>query len=339
MAGRRPSACRWSALPAPVQDPTRRLHVQALALLERHGILIRGAAAAERVSGGFGALYPVLRALEDAGRVAGRGYFVEGLGAAQFALPGAVDRMRAMAEAVRANAGRAKTWRANTGPADTGPADTGRASSAWAGTGRDGASTTDPWDTGGPPGPDPWNMRPRGGSEPTARVVVLAAADPASAYGAALPWPDRPERPGESAGGHRPGRKAGALVVLADGALVLYVERGGKTLLSWTSEPDVLEPAAAALAAAVRAGALGRLTVERADGGASTTRRSPGRWRRPASGRPRGACGCAADPASVSSLDGHRVSRRADATRRVHRHAHQEALVHAVGRGRSPPGP
>ena len=79
-----------------------------------------------------------------------------------------------------------------------------------------------------------------------------------------LPWP---ERPGETPGGHRPGRKAGALVVLANGELVLYVERGGKTLLSWTSEPAVLEPAAMALAAAVRAGALGRLTVERADGG------------------------------------------------------------------------
>ncbi len=93
--------------------------------------------------------------------------------------------------------------------------------------------------------------------------MVLAAADPANAYGAALPWPPRPE---DTAGGHRPGRKAGALVVLADGQLVLYVERGGKTLLSWTSDPDLLDPAAAALAAAVRDGALGRLTVERADG-------------------------------------------------------------------------
>jgi ATP-dependent helicase Lhr and Lhr-like helicase len=94
-------------------------------------------------------------------------------------------------------------------------------------------------------------------------VLVLAAADPANAYGAALPWP---ERPAETAGGHRPGRKAGALVVLVRGELVLYVERGGKTLLSWSSDPDILEPAARALAAAGRAGALGRLTVERADG-------------------------------------------------------------------------
>ena len=93
---------------------------------------------------------------------------------------------------------------------------------------------------------------------------MLAAADPANPFGAALPWPDRPD---ETPGGHRPGRKAGALVVLADGHLVLYVERGGKTVLSWTSDPAVLGPAAAALASAARNGALGRLTIERADGG------------------------------------------------------------------------
>ncbi len=97
----------------------------------------------------------------------------------------------------------------------------------------------------------------------TPPVIVLAAADPANAFGAALPWPPRP---GEVPGAHRPGRKAGALVVLSGGDLVLYVERGGKTLLSWTSDPAVLVPAAEGLAAAVRGGALGRLTVERADG-------------------------------------------------------------------------
>jgi len=94
-------------------------------------------------------------------------------------------------------------------------------------------------------------------------VTVLAAADPANPFGAALPWP---ARPGEVPGGHRPGRKAGALVVLSGGHLILYVERGGKTLLSWASDPAVLAPAAAGLAEAVRGGALGRLTVERADG-------------------------------------------------------------------------
>ena len=188
----------------------------ANALLDRHGIVLRGAVTAERVPGGFGALYPVLRAMEEAGQCR-RGYFVEGLGAAQFALPGAVDRMRALAD---------------------------RAPGAEA-------------------GPGPGGRDLPGARRPDSAVVVLAAADPANAYGAALPWPPRPE---DTAGGHRPGRKAGALVVLADGQLVLYVERGGKTLLSWTSDPDLLDPAAAALAAAVRDGALGRLTVERADG-------------------------------------------------------------------------
>jgi ATP-dependent Lhr-like helicase len=94
--------------------------------------------------------------------------------------------------------------------------------------------------------------------------VVLAAADPAQPYGAALPWPTRPE---DTATSHRPGRKAGAVVVLFAGELVLYVERGGKTLLSWTDDALVLEPCAAALASAVRDGALGRMTVEKADGG------------------------------------------------------------------------
>jgi len=94
-------------------------------------------------------------------------------------------------------------------------------------------------------------------------MIVLAAADPANPYGSALPWP---ERPGEVPGAHRPGRKAGALVVLWKGQLVLYVERGGKTLLSWASNPEMLGPAAAALARTARGGALGRLTVERADG-------------------------------------------------------------------------
>jgi ATP-dependent helicase Lhr and Lhr-like helicase len=212
---------RWSLLPDREASPddtsagsaaaTMRAHAHALTLLERHGVLTRGAVAAERVPGGFGAVYPVLRAMEETGQCR-RGYFVEGLGAAQFALPGAVDRMRALA-------------------GDPHPADPAA----------------------------PWEHR-----DHSERTVVLAAADPAQPYGAALPWPTRP---GEIAAAHRPGRKAGALVVLADGELVLYVERGGKTLLSWSDDPAMLEPAAAALAAAVRDGALGRITVERADGG------------------------------------------------------------------------
>ncbi len=228
---------RWFLVPSADPDPTRRLHAVARTLLDRHGILIRGAVASERVPGGFAAIYPVLRAMEDAGQCR-RGYFVEGLGAAQFALPGAVDRMRAMA-------------------AD---ADQGEQADLWIlpepsppGRGQPGLSQ---------PGlrqPGQAGRERAGGQAP----VVLAAGDPANPFGAALPWPDRPD---ETPGGHRPGRKAGALVVLAGGHLVLYVERGGRTVLSWTSDPAVLGPAAAVLASAARGGALGRLTIERADG-------------------------------------------------------------------------
>ena len=207
-------AGRWWLLPERETQATLRSHALAEALLDRHGIVIRGAVAAERTPGGFAAVYQVLRAFEESGRCR-RGYFVEGLGAAQFALPGAVDRLRAM-----------------RAPAPAAP-------------------PAEPWEAAPPPGRD------------GRRALVLAAADPANPYGAALPWPERDD---EVAGGHKPGRKAGALVVLVDGRLVLYVERGGRTLLTWDDDPGVLQPAVDALALAVREGALGRLTVERADG-------------------------------------------------------------------------
>ena len=74
---------------------TQRLHALALALLDRHGVLTREAVISEGIEGGFAAIYPVLRALEEAGRIR-RGYFIEGLGASQFALAGAIDRLRAV---------------------------------------------------------------------------------------------------------------------------------------------------------------------------------------------------------------------------------------------------
>ncbi|MFI0444642.1 DEAD/DEAH box helicase [Actinomadura sp. 6N118] len=205
-------AGRWWLLPQREPAGTRRSHALAEALLDRYGIVIRGAVAAERTPGGFAAVYPVLRAFEDSGRCR-RGYFVEGLGAAQFALPGAVDRLRSLRPT---------------------------------------------------PPPDQWEL-PLPGSKtaPDSRALVLAAADPANPYGAALPWPERKD---EVASGHKPGRKAGALVVLTEGRLALYVERGGKTLLTWNDDLEVLQPAVDALALAVREGALGKLTVERADG-------------------------------------------------------------------------
>ena len=86
-------AGRWSLVPAGVAG-TDRSHALALALLERYGVVTRESVLGEGVPGGFAAVYPVLRAMEEAGKIR-RGYFVEGLGAAQFALPGAVDRLRA----------------------------------------------------------------------------------------------------------------------------------------------------------------------------------------------------------------------------------------------------
>src|SRR5690606_38616582 len=86
---------RWYRLPDRDTNPTRRATALAEALLERHGVLTRGAVMAEDPPGGFAAVYPILAALEERG-AARRGYFVEGLGAAQFAVPGAVDRLRAL---------------------------------------------------------------------------------------------------------------------------------------------------------------------------------------------------------------------------------------------------
>ncbi|MBX6388954.1 MAG: DEAD/DEAH box helicase, partial [Frankia sp.] len=108
-------AGRWSLLPERDTDPTRRAHALAQALLDRHGIVTRGAVMAERVPGGFAAMYRVLSAFEEAGRVR-RGYFVEGLGAAQFAAPGAVDRLRSVAAEQRSREPGRGTAGAGTAP-------------------------------------------------------------------------------------------------------------------------------------------------------------------------------------------------------------------------------
>ena len=180
---------------------TARLHSLAVALLDRHGVLTREAVASEEVAGGFSAVYPVLRAMEESGRIR-RGYFVDGLGAAQFALPGAVDRLRAMRDAAGTAAGEVT-------------------------------------------------------------VYLLAAADPANPYGAALAWPRR----GES--DRRPlQRAAGAYVVLVDGTAALYLERGGRSLqtLPAADDPGLAEIAFAALRALLEDGRLRELVLARVDG-------------------------------------------------------------------------
>nr|WP_242479304.1 DEAD/DEAH box helicase [Lamprobacter modestohalophilus] len=79
---------------APATQATERLLAQAQMLLERYGVLSREAVAAEDLPGGFGPLYRVLKQMEEVGQVR-RGYFVEGLSGAQFALPAAIDHLRA----------------------------------------------------------------------------------------------------------------------------------------------------------------------------------------------------------------------------------------------------
>ncbi|GAA3274156.1 DEAD/DEAH box helicase [Paenarthrobacter aurescens] len=197
-----PSAVgRWSALPAPELDPTIHARGTAELLLDRYGVVTRGSVMAENIIGGFGLMYKVLARLEEAGRCR-RGYFIEHLGAAQFAVPATVDRLRSFTEDARISK-----------------------------------------------------------AEPSA--LALAATDPANPYGAALPWPALSVDAGS---GHRPGRKAGALVVMVDGALILYVERGGKTLLTFSQDDAVLTVAAQALVDVVRRGAVDKLFMEKVNG-------------------------------------------------------------------------
>ena len=190
-------AGRWSALPTPEHDSTIRAHHTAELLLHRYGVLTRGAVMTEGVAGGFASLYKVLTAFEESGRCQ-RGYFIESLGAAQFARAATVDRLRSYLEDV-----------------------------------------------------DP--------TRPDYQAVVLAAADPANPYGAVLNWPAHP-------GNARPGRKAGALVVLVDGTLAWFVERGGRSLLNFTDAAAAQHAAAAALARTVRERNLDGLLIERVDG-------------------------------------------------------------------------
>ncbi|MBM4667482.1 ATP-dependent helicase [Rhodococcus hoagii] len=102
------------------------------------------------------------------------------------------------------------------------------------------------------------------GRHTTAPAVTLAASDPANPYGAALPWPQ--SMAGDDAPKHRPGRKAGGLVSLVDGELVLFVERGGRTVLTFTDDIGVLRTAAESLAATVQRGGIDKVVVEKVDG-------------------------------------------------------------------------
>lgn len=187
---------RWSLLPAREPDPAARATATASLLLDRYGVVTRGAVQSEGVPGGFAQVYRILAGFEEAGHCR-RGYVIEKLGAAQFAASATVDRLREF------------------------------------------AAVADP---------------------PPLRTVTLAATDPANPYGAALGWP------AIEGVTHRPGRKAGGLVVLVDGELSLYLERGGRSALAFTDDEAVLQAAARHLAETARRRRLDTLTVEQVNG-------------------------------------------------------------------------
>ena len=218
---------RFSRVDALLQEPveaTVAVLARADLLLDRYGVLTRGCLQVEDSAGGFSQLYRIYSAAEDRALVR-RGYFIEGLGAAQFAAPATVDLLRSAADNLSITAG----------PQAFG-------ASAYA------PQRTDTEQVYG-----------------TFTVTLLAATDPANPYGAALSWPAIPSfaHKGEGTVKHRPARKAGACVVLVDGAPVLYVERGAKTLLTFTTDPVLLEAAAPALARLVSAGGAEKISVEK----------------------------------------------------------------------------
>ena len=187
------AAREQGARPGAIEELRARRRALAELLLERYGVLTREQVSAEGIVGGFSALYGALTELETLG-VCRRGYFVEGLGGAQFALPGAVERLRARAS--------------------------------------DGETV----------------------------ALVLAAVDPAQPYGAVLPWPRRATQT------RRPSRVTGAYVVFVAHKPVLYLERGGRGILTFTSEQTPRAQALRALADAVRGGRVDAVALERIDG-------------------------------------------------------------------------
>lgn len=224
---------RFSRVDTLLQEPVEAT-VTALAradlLLDRYGVLTRGCLQVEDSAGGFSQLYRIYSAAEDRALVR-RGYFIEGLGAAQFAAPATVDLLRSTADSLSVPA----------------------SPQGFGATQGFGASAYTPQRTD--------TERVYG----TFTVTLLAATDPANPYGAALSWSAIPSfaHEGEGTVKHRPARKAGACVVLVDGAPVLYVERGAKTLLAFTTDPVLLEAAAPALARLVSAGGAEKISVEK----------------------------------------------------------------------------
>jgi ATP-dependent Lhr-like helicase len=185
---------RWSltgSLVGAPPDPTERHAAWAELLLDRHGVVTRRTVLAEGFPGGFSALYPIYGHLEETGRIR-RGYFVEGLGGSQFALPGAVDRLR--------------------GETSTG-------------------------------------------------MTIVAATDPANPYGGVLPWPEVEET--------RLARDAGAYVLILDGELIGYLDKGRRGLTLFDVTPNRFREVSRAIAEV--AGRHRRLTLMTVNGQPAST--------------------------------------------------------------------
>ena len=203
---------RWAALPLSEATAADRAVAKGEAWLDRYGVVTRGSIVAEKSAGGFAEAYRTLSAWEDSGVVL-RGYLVEGLGGAQFALRGVITQLRRM---------------------------------------EDGTDAT---------------------AAPPVHSVLLAAADPANPFGAALPWPELDE------GMHTPHRGAGALVILRGGKPLAHLTRGARNLTvlgdkqatSFGDEEtsvasNIISHIVDALTAAVRSGRLAPVVMERIDG-------------------------------------------------------------------------
>ena len=196
---------RWSLLRERVvteATATERAAAVVDVLLQRYGVVTREVAGVEGITGGFTAVYDVFKALEEAGRIR-RGYFVSGVAAMQFAVPGVLEQLRALRRAPE-----------------------------------------------------------------TPEVVHLAATDPANPYGSLLKWP------ATTSGGRSLARAAHALVILVDGALALYLTRGGRNVHAFLpeAEPDrtqVARAIAARLKLLASAPERGGLAVAEIDGQAA----------------------------------------------------------------------
>ncbi|NYS30830.1 ATP-dependent helicase [Pantoea sp. WMus005] len=198
LPARRPAvntlAGRWSRVIRTEIAPARMALSLVENLLDRYGVITRGCAISEQIPGGFPALQPVLRGMEDAGRLL-RGRFVAGAGGAQFADNLTIERLRMLAD----------------------------------------------------------------NPEITTEALSLTAIDPANPFGAMLSWPSH-------ASGIRLTRRQGARIVIAGGALMLYLTPSGKELLTFSDDPARLEAAVAALGVALKRDKSASFTLETVDG-------------------------------------------------------------------------